>query len=455
VLPMLQTDEQIGLAVLLALPVLVAALYVISQAVLGDRLSGSVIAVACIFMCAANLRARAYTDKSIDWQVGLKLLALGLLLVTAAVFLTYAFNRLRLSRLFYEWLFFFVWLVVCSVYAESPMFALTCSVSFLICYIYAVYMTVWLSRTRAVEIMIFVALAMCVGSIVVYFVVPSMGRMQAWTDGGTIGDTGRMKGLTGSANAIGMIAAFAIVLSILYYRSFHVWGRRMALALLPSAALCLILSNNRSSMISIATALWFAYICRGATSLKIVATATAAIVGVAVLVSFPDEIFSVLSRSGRAEEITSATGRSLIWSVILELSAQRPLLGYGYTSALSLLPTDPRLFNAAAHAHNMFLELLFAGGVLLLGLFLYAIYRTFLILYRMGSAREAALLVFFLTRGMTEAGPFGGMTGYTSFAFAITLALVISKCVRLKPQALAARGLTSGRGAPALQSSRT
>ena len=280
-------------------------------------------------------------------------------------------------------------------------------------------MTIWLTRIRAIEIMMLVALLMCIGSIFVYFAVPSMGRMQAWTDGATFGDTGRMKGLTGSANAIGMIAALAIVLAILYYRSFGRFGRRLAIVLIPSALACLILSNNRSSMLAIAVAIWFAFLCRGDTGFKIVLSAAAALFGGLVLMVFSDEIFSLLSRSGKADEITSATGRSLIWSVVLELSAKRPLLGYGYTSALSLLPTDPRLFNVAAHAHNMFLELLFAGGIVLLGIFLYVSYRTFVAMYQLRAINEAAVFIFFLTRGLTEAGPFGGMTGYTSVAFAV------------------------------------
>jgi exopolysaccharide production protein ExoQ len=452
--PVLRDDEQIAVALLLFLPALLIGAYIVITAVFGDRFSGAAIAVVCIFISAANFRARAYSDKSIDWQVGLKLLALGLLLATAVVFMSYAFNRLRLGRLFYEWLLFFAWLVVASAYSESVGFALTCSISFLICYFYAVYMTIWLSRIRAIEIMMLVALLMCVGSIFVYFVVPSMGRMQAWTEGATFGDTGRMKGLTGSANAIGMIAALAIVLSILYYRSFGAFGRRLAIVLIPSALACLVLSNNRSSMLAIAVAIWFAFLCRGDTGFKIVLSAAAALFGGLLLMTFSDEIFSLLSRSGKADEITSATGRSLIWSVVLELSAQRPLLGYGYTSALSLLPTDPRLFNVAAHAHNMFLELLFAGGIVLLGIFLYVSCRTFVVMYQLRAINEAAVFMFFMTRGLTEAGPFGGMTGYTSVAFVVTVALVISKSVEARARAPALRAFTSRRGAPRLQPSR-
>jgi exopolysaccharide production protein ExoQ len=241
-----------------------------------------------------------------------------------------------------------------------------------------------------------------------------------------------MKGLTGSANAIGIIAAFALTAAILYFREFNRFGRHVAFALVPSALACLYLSNNRGSMIAVAAALWFSYVFRGGTNFKIVLSATGAVVATALLVSFPDEIFAMLSRSGRVDEITSATGRSAIWAVVIELWAQRPILGYGYTSALLLLPSDPRLFNVAAHAHNMFLELLFAGGILLFAAFSYAAIRTFVEIYRLRAINEGALLVFFLARGLTEAGPFGGMTGYTSIAFAVTLALVISKSIEAR-----------------------
>jgi exopolysaccharide production protein ExoQ len=453
-LPLLQPDEQMAIALLLLAPALLIGVYIVTRSVLGDRLSGMIIAVACIFISAGNFRARAYDDKSIDLQVGVKLLALALFFVTAGIFLSYAFNRLQFGRLFYAWLLFFAYVVFSALYSVSVPFALMCSISFLVCYIYAVYMTVWLSRIRALEIMIIAALLMCVGSIFVYFAIPSMGRMQAWTGAAGMGDTGRMKGLTGSANAIGMIAAFAIIPAILYYREFGSFGRKAAIALIPSALVSLILSGNRSSMIAVAGALWFAFVFRRGTSLKLVLSITGATIGGAILLGFSDEIFSLLSRSGKADEITSATGRSLIWSVVIEFCAQRPIFGYGYTSALQILPLDPRLFLVAAHAHNMFLEMLFAGGVVLLMLFAYATYQMFLHVYRLRAINEGALFVFFLIRGLTEAGPFGGMTGYTSIAFAVTIALVISKSVDASARAPMMRPVTATRGVPRLRPSR-
>jgi hypothetical protein len=451
-LPLLQGDEQVALGLLLLTPALLIGAYVVTRAILGDRLGGTIIAVTCIFIIAAYFRSRAYDDKSIDWQVGLKMVALAVLLGMAVVFLAYAFGRLRLGRLFYEWLLFFAWLVVASLYSESIVFALGSSISFLVVYFFAVYMTVWLSRTRALEILMFVGLLLCVGSIFVYFAFPSMGRVGAWVadvDTGSMrmrpaeaGEIGRMKGLVGQPNTIGVIAALAIMYSLLYYRALGKVGRRLAILLMPSALACLVLSNSRTSMVAMAIALWFAFVCRSGTAFKLILSITVALVCGAFLMGFADEIFSVLSRSGRVDEITSATGRSIVWAVVIDLWSQRPVFGYGYTSSLAILPSYPGLFTAAVNTHNMFLELLFAGGIGLLGMFIYVTYRTFLEICRLQAINEGALFVFVLTRGLAEASPFGGVAGYLNVAFATVIALVISKAIDARVREPATRPLT-------------
>jgi O-antigen ligase len=172
-------------------------------------------------------------------------------------------------------------------------------------------------------------------------------------------------------------------------------------------------------------------------------------VGIAALALFSDQIFAALSRSGHADEITTATGRAAIWSVVIEMWSQQPLHGYGYASALAILPNDPRLFHAAAHAHNMYLELLFAGGVIMLGLVLYAIWQTLRQTLRSGGINEAALLLFFLLRGLTEATPFSGMASFSSIAFSLTIALVIaplarSRAVHVRPVSVPGASPTPG-----------
>ena len=421
------TEDELTFGFLLAAPVVLLGLYVMARGVIGDRLFGALTAVAYIFIAAAIFRTRAYDDKTIDAQVAAKLAAFGIIFVTNCVFYTFAVGRIRLPRLFYVWLLFFGGLIVCALYAVNVSFALTCAVLFLCCYLYAVYLTVWLSRIVAVEVMMAAALLLCVGSIFVYYAIPSIGVMQAWTPEAGFGEIGRMKGLTGSANGIGFIAAFAAAIAVLYFRSFGRFGRRLALALIPSALVCLVLSDNRSSMIALAAAVWFSFVFRKNTSVKVLLSITLGMLAAAALAGFSDQIFAMLSRSGNPEEITSVTGRSAIWSVVIQMWAQRPVYGYGYTSALSILPLDPRLFHVAAHAHNMYLELLFAGGVILLGLFLFALYHTIRVIVRLRAVNEASLLLFFLLRGLTEATPFSGMVGFSSLAFTLTIALVVAQ----------------------------
>ena len=428
----LASDDALALGVLILVPAALLALYVVAQGVFGDRHFGALMAVIYIFVAAANFRIRAYDDKSVDLQVAAKLAAFSIVIATCCVFFSFALGRIRFPWIFYLWLAFFGGLIVCSLYAEKVSFSLTCSVLFLFSYLYAVYMTAWLSRRSAVQVMMGAALLICVGSIFVYFVIPSIGVMQAWTAEGGFGEIGRMKGLTGSANGIGFIAAFALVLSVLYFRSLGPSGRWTAFLLVPSAILCLALSANRSSMIAVVATIWFSFVFRRNAGPKVLLTIVLTLVGAAALALFPDEILATLSRSGKAGEITSATGRSSIWAVVLEMWAQRPLHGYGYTSALAILPLDPRLFHVAAHAHNMYLELLFAGGATLLALFLYATWQTLRQAHRLGAVKEAALLVFFLLRGLTEATPFSGMVGYSSLAFTVSLALIIAQSLRAR-----------------------
>jgi O-antigen ligase len=426
----LARDDAIALGLLALTPVALVGIYVVAQGVIGQRLFAAIPAVAYIFIVGAIFRTRAYDDKSIDLQVAAKLAAFGIMFVTAVVFFSFALGRMRFPRLFYVWLTFFSALIMTSLYAVNVVFALTCTVLFLTAYLYSVYMTVWLSRLTAVHVMIWAALLLCLGSIFVYYAIPSVGVMQGWTPEGGIGEIGRMKGITGSANGIGLIAAFGLVLAILYFGSLSTFGKCTALAVIPSAGACLILSNNRSSMIGVAAALWFSFVSRKNIGFKVMLTVTLAVIGITALALFSDQIFSALSRSGKADEITTATGRAAIWSVVLEMWSQQPLHGYGYASALAILPNDPRLFHAAAHAHNMYLELLFAGGVFLLGLFLYAIWQTLRQALRSGAINEAALLIFFLLRGLTEATPFSGMASFSSFAFSLTIALILAPLVR-------------------------
>lgn len=455
-------DVVVAVALLPLAAAAVLALYAIAyvglRSVMGDRFAGMLTAAVYIFITCAVFRLRAYSDKSIDWQVAMRLAAFGAIFVTALAFLSHAYGRFRFPPLFFIWLLFFGYLIVVSLYAPNVVFSLTCTVLFFICYLYSTYLTVWLSRPRAILVMIWAAILLCVGSIFVYYFVPAMGRMQGFVPGeGIITDVGRMKGLVGSANGVGLVSAFSIVIAVLYYRTLDRYGRLAAAFLIPNAALCLYLANSRTSMIGVATAIWISFVLRRDTGPKLFVSLTLGLIGAVALIGFPDEIFSLISRSGNTAEITNVTGRTDIWAVVLDNWKKSPIIGYGYSATLFILPLDPRLFRTAAHAHSMMLELLFSGGIILVGLFLFALVNTIIQIVRMRAINEGALLFFFFLHGLVESSPFSGMVGYSSFSFTLTLSLVISKLMQRRAYvALAsayAQQFSAPRAAPALQRS--
>lgn len=419
----LVSGETSAAALLLFVPVLPVAALVGLKGLAGHRVEAMLLAWFVVFVCAANFRVRDYADKSLDFQVLLKLSAIGICVAVCTVHVRALLGRLNAGLGL--WAAYFAILVGSSAYAVQPSFAAMTSISFVVAFAYVLYLAISLGRQRTVEVMVAVVLVMSVASLAVYWAVPSLGRMQAWT-GVEFGTIGRLRGITGSANAIGSTAAFGILLAVLYFRDFRGGARLMAVVTIVAAAACVHLSDNRMSILAFLCAVWFWFAFGANAPARLLLSVCLAVVGVLVLAVFADAIFASLSRTGNAAEITSATGRSEIWSVAIELWSQRPLLGWGYASALSILPGDPRLFGVAAHTHNLYLETLFSTGLVGFGMFLSAVAATLWRGFAVGAVREMALIVFFLVRGMTEASPLSGMAGFATFAFSLGIVLVLT-----------------------------
>jgi len=115
---------------------------------------------------------------------------------------------------------------------------------------------------------------------------------------------------------------------------------------------------------------------------------------------------------------------------VLELIGQQPLFGYGYGSATFILPQDPRLFSVAAHTHNLYLEVLFSGGVIALSLFIAALAVTFYDGLRNHCFGPLLIISFFLLRGIFEPAPFGGAPTYAGYVFFIMVAFVAARSAR-------------------------
>lgn len=381
-----------------------------------------ILAFLVLFVSTTSFRVRDYADKSLDLQTGFKLagIAVTLLLPLSAILA----GRLRMSTgLLLAWLAFLLSLVACSVNSPQISVSMTDSLAFLGCFLFCIWMAERFGETNTVSLLIVTVGLISVMSLVTYYVSPDLGRMHAWL-GSEFGTNNRIKGIVGSPNGLGSMTSIALIFTILYYNAMGPTARMLALLSAPFALVCLIMSDNRMSMLTllICVTIWLA--AKGNKAVNALVLGLAGLSLLLVFLSAPDMILSGLSRSGDVEEIATGTGRSQIWAVVLEMIGQKPLFGHGYASSTFILPTDPRLFTVAAHAHNMYLEILFSGGIVAFGLFLAALAATLYQGIRFRCFEPLILLFFFLLRGMTEPTPFSGLPSIGGYVFFLCVAFI-------------------------------
>jgi len=386
----------------------------------------SILATIGVFLAAMTFwRVREYTDKSIDAQVLFKTLGIGLSLAIPLAVIVAGGLRIN-NRIQIMWLVFFGSLIATSAYAVNPQLALLYTGAFVGCFLFATWLNQQFSETEVVTLLIGTIGLIAAISLVVYFVDPTLGRMHAWL-GSEFGANNRARGIAGSANGLGSMTAIGMILSMLYFRRASLAQRGIMLAAAPFELACLILSDNRTGMLMLVLAPLVMLARKGNRAFNFLLLGLGGCLILTVLVLAPDLVLGSVSRTGEAGEVTSANGRALIWSVVTEMIQQQPLFGYGYGSATFILPADPRLFNVAAHTHNLYLEVLFSGGIVALLLFIAALVVTFYDGIRNSCFEPLLIVAFFLLRGLFEPAPFGGAPTYAGYVFFIMVAIVAKR----------------------------
>jgi O-antigen ligase len=301
-----------------------------------------------------------------------------------------------------------------------------------------------MGETRVVSVLVSLVGFIAVCSLVVYFAYPELGRMHAWL-GSEFGENNRIQGIAGTPNGLGSMTAMSLIFTLVYFRRVHGSVRRLMLIAAVPSAICLIMSNSRMSIASliVCATVYFAAKGNRVANVGIIALGIAALA--ALFISAPDMFLSSLARSGEASEITSATGRSEIWAVVLEHVFARPLTGYGYAMSTSILPMDPRLFSVAAHSHNMYLEVLFSGGAMSFSLLMVAVASTLYVGLRAGCFEPTIILLFYLLRGLTEPAPFDNLPSFAGYSFFLAVAFIAARARRANESRQQAQGILAER----------
>lgn len=380
------------------------------------------VAFLVLFISPTSFRIRDYADKSLDLQTAIKLIGIGLSL--AVPLLACISRQLTLThRLVLVWLAFLISFIASSAQSPQLVVSLTDSIAFLGCFLFCLWMTERFGETTTVTLIVATVGIISVLSLVVYFTNPELGRMHAWL-GSEFGENNRIKGIAESPNGLGTMTSIALILIVVYFERMSTVARRIAFAAAPFALLCLVMSENRMSMLAMLICCSFWYMAKGNRVANYLFAGIVAAILIFAVLSSPETVMTGLSRSGDAEEITTGTGRAQIWSVVLEMIGEQPIFGYGYAAAMFILPEDPRLFSVAAHAHNMYLQILFSGGIISGGLFLASLIPTLYFGFRYKCTGPLILLFFFLFRGLTEPTPFSGLPSFGGYAFFISIAFI-------------------------------
>ena len=410
--------EYLPAAVLILACAAPCLLFALSQVLAWKEPYASFTCIVLIIVLSSVFRARDIDDKSIDAQVLSKLICLclmGLMALTAHLRTDSLFNSS--NRLVYALVLMAFMAVECAN-AVMPSVAFVEAISNVIAVLFLAGISERLGSTKLVNILLAACSCMCVMSIFCYYAYPQLGRMTDWVNDAYT-TSSRLQGVFGTPNAAGASAAFCLLIVVLRRRD--AW-RLPDFAQVGLFATILLATNNRMAMVAVVGATTLFYLCRHGSRLVIAGGVGLIACSVLVYAAYGERLLVLLSRSGSIDEIASGTGRTAIWSVVVDLWFERPLLGYGVGSAKFILPHHPLLFAAAAHAHDLYLNVLFAGGAVGLGFLVASLGAAIGRAWSLRSDCLLTLICFFLFYGVTEP-IIGGLASFVSMAFYSALLL--------------------------------
>ncbi|MGI9350916.1 MAG: O-antigen ligase family protein [Rhizobiaceae bacterium] len=375
-----------------------------------------------VFILEAVFRVREFSDKSVDWQVLLKVCSLLALMGLALLRLDQTLPSItKPTRIM--WFVFFIWTCFTGLYAPNLAYSIFGAFSLVSFYLFLLYVFRSFEETHVILAIITATFFFCLFSILTYFALPEFGRMKEWYGNEQVVGS-RLSGIGGNANTVGRQAALALLLLALYAKNLMALNRLIVPAVVIVASAALLLSNSRTSLALLLIILWFLWFCTEKRKGIFLLSILAGFILLPFVFLYGESILTAFSRSGDISEITTGTGRSYIWAVVIELITQRPLFGWGYGSTLFILPEyagDIR--HIAPHAHNMILQILVTSGLIGLVIFVIAFFIRLFDAYQARNRTVLTMMAFVCLNGLTEASAFAGVANSATLALLIAVAI--------------------------------
>ncbi len=255
---------------------------------------------------------------------------------------------------------------------------------------------------------------------IVYFVWPEVGVLAEPLPEGKFAY--RMSGLA-HANTLGQYTGLTVVMgSILYVTYQKRSALRVGLTLIALGAL--VNSLSRTSLVATFLALAIAYRhfylkreyitryvffgCIGLVGLMLISTQVD--IGAKII-----EKMTLVSKSGDADELTSATGRAEIWAYTVRLIQKRPLIGYGAATSTFYL------IDYSQYAHNMILNVAFSTGIIGGFSMLMMVLGRIRAMMTVSHPLADGILVFIIINGLFENVIFSILSGMPTIVWIVSL----------------------------------
>ncbi len=316
-----------------------------------------------VFVNSADFRGDTGEQFTVHWQIYLRLMVS---LLCGAFGAAVLFPKTY--RDFITWPGMLL-LIEVTLYGLSQITSVQSSYTFAawICYIGVLLMIPAairsLGRTDFLYSILWALICYLIGSWIAYIVFPEIGVHKEYTIGTAYVE--RMGGL-GHPNELGMLAAYATLLAAGMTKTGRC-SRMFGAAVILLGAATLYTCFSRTS--TICTLLGLAIVFRqdihrigNLSFLGLIAGAGSLLlyfaIGFGYLDLFLQDLVGKVTKSGSVEELSTATGRTEIWSEAARLIYESPITGYGYAGARFVMEDH------SYHAHNIILNGAIYAGVL-------------------------------------------------------------------------------------------
>ena len=254
-----------------------------------------------------------------------------------------------------------------------------------------------------------------------YFFKPEIGVFLESTANGEY--TRRMSGLA-HPNTLGQYAGLTVVAGMALYQ-FYGQRSKWRIFVVALAAGALVFSLSRTSLVSTVMALIvmnYRWVFSERNRKRIFLGAIVFVPMLMVVATQVDlaeriaEKMTIVSKSGDADELMTATGRAEIWQYTLKLISERPLIGYGAATSKYYLS------DYSHYTHNLLLNIAFSTGVFggLIGLAMILVqaasvaFRTHVV--------ASSVIVYILVNGLFENVIFSTIAGMPTLLWVMSMA---------------------------------